>query len=549
MIDTHSADEPLAPQDASQPEQGQKEAEAQEALTRDAEIETPEAETPPEEPPKIPFKELPLCDAVQEGLDAMGFEVATPIQAMAIPPITEGRDLIGIAQTGTGKTAAFLLPTMHNIHESGGGDHIKCLIITPTRELALQIDQACEGFGYFSGTSSVSIYGGGSGSDFDREKNALTTGVDIAIVTPGRMISHMNLGYVDLSKLHVLILDEADRMLDMGFLGDINRIAEQCNPDRQTLLFSATMPERIGKLAQSMLKDPVTVQIALSRPAEKVMQAAYPVHDDQKPKLLVSLLKDRGLESVIVFSSRKRSISIIARSLSKAGLNVGSISSDLEQKDREEVMRNFRNRKIHVLVATDVVSRGIDIDNIEMVINYDVPPNEEDYVHRIGRTARAGRGGVGITLITPGEMRSFSRIEKLIGMEVRKEPLPEELGEGPQYDPNAPSGRGGRGGSGGRGGRGGGHDRRGHGGERRGGGPGGGKGRGRGDRRRGDNSPGIGPDRGSGSDGPQAQRNEGGQGGGNNKRRRNKNRRRGNGGQSGGGPQNPSREGGSPSGN
>ena len=546
MIDTHSADEPLAPQDASQPEQGQKEAEAQEALTRDAEIETPEAETPPEEPPKIPFKELPLCDAVQEGLDAMGFEVATPIQAMAIPPITEGRDLIGIAQTGTGKTAAFLLPTMHNIHESGGGDHIKCLIITPTRELALQIDQACEGFGYFSGTSSVSIYGGGSGSDFDREKNALTTGVDIAIVTPGRMISHMNLGYVDLSKLHVLILDEADRMLDMGFLGDINRIAEQCNPDRQTLLFSATMPERIGKLAQSMLKDPVTVQIALSRPAEKVMQAAYPVHDDQKPKLLVSLLKDRGLESVIVFSSRKRSISIIARSLSKAGLNVGSISSDLEQKDREEVMRNFRNRKIHVLVATDVVSRGIDIDNIEMVINYDVPPNEEDYVHRIGRTARAGRGGVGITLITPGEMRSFSRIEKLIGMEVRKEPLPEELGEGPQYDPNAPSGRGGRGGSGGRGG---GHDRRGHGGERRGGGPGGGKGRGRGDRRRGDSSPGNGPDRGSGSDGPQAQRNEGGQGGGNNKRRRNKNRRRGNGGQSGGGPQNPSREGGSPSGN
>ncbi len=546
MIDTHSADEPLAPQDASQPEQGLKEAEAQEALTRDAEIETPEAETPPEEPPKIPFKELPLCDAVQEGLDAMGFEVATPIQAMAIPPITEGRDLIGIAQTGTGKTAAFLLPTMHNIHESGGGDHIKCLIITPTRELALQIDQACEGFGYFSGTSSVSIYGGGSGSDFDREKNALTTGVDIAIVTPGRMISHMNLGYVDLSKLHVLILDEADRMLDMGFLGDINRIAEQCNPDRQTLLFSATMPERIGKLAQSMLKDPVTVQIALSRPAEKVMQAAYPVHDDQKPKLLVSLLKDRGLESVIVFSSRKRSISIIARSLSKAGLNVGSISSDLEQKDREEVMRNFRNRKIHVLVATDVVSRGIDIDNIEMVINYDVPPNEEDYVHRIGRTARAGRGGVGITLITPGEMRSFSRIEKLIGMEVRKEPLPEELGEGPQYDPNAPSGRGGRGGSGGRGG---GHDRRGHGGERRGGGPGGGKGRGRGDRRRGDSSPGNGPDRGSGSDGPQAQRNEGGQGGGNNKRRRNKNRRRGNGGQSGGGPQNPSREGGSPSGN
>ena len=529
MIDTHPADEALAPEDASRPNEGQHEAEAQEALTRDAQTETSEDEQPPEEPPKLPFKELPLCDAVQEGLDAMGFEVATPIQTMAIPPITEGRDLIGIAQTGTGKTAAFLLPTMHNIHESGGGDHIKCLIITPTRELALQIDQACEGFGYFSGTSSVAIYGGGSGSDFDREKNALTTGVDIAIVTPGRMISHMNLGYVDLSKLDVLILDEADRMLDMGFLGDINRIAEHCNPERQTLLFSATMPDRIGKLAKSMLKDPVTVQIALSRPAEKVMQVAYPVHDDQKPKLLVSLLKDRGLESVIVFSSRKRSISIIARSLSKAGLNVGSISSDLEQKDREDVMRRFRNRKVNVLVATDVVSRGIDIDNIEMVINYDVPPNEEDYVHRIGRTARAGRGGIGITLITPGEMRNFSKIEKLIDMEVRKERLPEELGEGPAYDPNAPSDRGGRGGRGGGGGRGRSGDRR--------GGGGGGRGRGRGrdgDRRRGRGGQGGG--QGGGGDRPQGQ-NQGGSGeGGNKKRRRNRSgKRRGGGG--GGGQQ------------
>lgn len=517
MIDTHSADEPLAPQDASRPEQGHSEAEAQEAPTRDAKEETTEEEAPPEEPKKRPFNELPLCDAVQQGLDSMGFEMATPIQALAIPPIVEGRDLIGIAQTGTGKTAAFLLPTMHNIYESGGGDHIKCLIITPTRELALQIDQACEGFGYFSGTSSVAIYGGGSGSDFDREKKALTTGVDIAIVTPGRMLSHMNLGYVDFTKIDVLILDEADRMLDMGFLGDINRIAEHCNPERQTLLFSATMPDRIGKLAQTMLKDPVTVQIALSRPAEKVIQAAYPVHDDQKPKLLVHLLKDRGLKSVIVFSSRKRSISIIARSLSKAGLNVGSISSDLEQKDREDVMRRFRSRKINVLVATDVVSRGIDIDNIEMVINYDVPPNEEDYVHRIGRTARAERSGMGVTLITPGEMRNFSKIEKLIGMEVRKEPLPESLGEGPVYDPNAPSDRGGRGGRGGGGGRG-------RGGDRRGGGGGGNRDRGRGGRRHG------------GGGRPEGQRQEGGQGGG--KRRRNRNDKRGGrggGGQSSGG--------------
>ena len=515
MTDTQTSNESLEEQNASQPEQGHQEAKAPDAPTGDEQEESPE-EGASEEPPKIPFKELPLCDAVQDGLDAMGFEVATPIQSLAIPPTTEGKDVIGIAQTGTGKTAAFLLPTMHNIYESEGGDHIKCLIITPTRELALQIDQACEGFGYFSGTSSVAIYGGGSGSDFDREKNALTTGVDIAIVTPGRMLSHMNLGYVDLSKIQVLILDEADRMLDMGFLGDINRITEHCNPDRQTLLYSATMPERINKLATTMLKDPVTVQIALSRPAEKVMQVAYPVHDDQKPKLLVSLLKDRGLESVIVFSSRKRSISIIARSLSKAGLNVGSISSDLDQKDREDVMRRFRNRKVHVLVATDVVSRGIDIDNIEMVINYDVPPNEEDYVHRIGRTARAGRGGVGITLITPGEMRNFSKIEKLIQMEVRKEPLPAELGEGPTYDPNAPSDRGGRGGRGGHGGG------RGRGGDRR----GGGGGRRDGGRRNG------------GGNRPEGQRSEGGKGGGNKQRRNRNDKRRGGGGQgrSGGTP-------------
>ena len=430
----------MATPDASQPDSGHKEAEAQDAPTRDAQDESSEAEAAPEEPPKLPFKELPLCDAVQEGLDAMGFEVATPIQTMAIPPITEGRDLIGIAQTGTGKTAAFLLPTMHNIHEAGGGDHIKCLIITPTRELALQIDQACEGFGYFSGTSSVAIYGGGSGSDFDREKNALTTGVDIAIVTPGRMISHMNLGYVDLSKLDVLILDEADRMLDMGFLGDINHVpsTQPRAPDPALQRDDARPHRQARHLHAKGSGDRPDRPVPPCREGDA---GRLPVHDDLKPKLLVSLLKDRGLESVIVFSSRKRSVSIIARSLSKAGLNVGSISSDLEQKDREDVMRRFRNRKVNVLVATDVVSRGIDIDNIEMVINYDVPPNEEDYVHRIGRTARAGRGGIGITLITPGEMRSFSKIEKLIDMEVRKERLPEELGEGPAYDPNAPSDR------------------------------------------------------------------------------------------------------------
>jgi superfamily II DNA/RNA helicase len=260
----------------------------------------------------------------------------------------------------------------------------------------------------------------------------------------------LNLGYVDFSKLDVLILDEADRMLDMGFLGDINRIAEHCSPKRQTLLFSATMPQRIHDLASKMLNDPKTIQIALSKPAEGVIQVAYPVHEDTKPQLLVHLLKDRDLKSVLVFSSRKRSVNIIARSLKKAGVNVGTISSDLEQKDREETLRNFRNRKITVLVATDVVSRGIDIDDIELVINYDVPPNEEDYVHRIGRTARASKSGMAITLIKPDEFRSFSKIEQLIGSEVRKLPMPAELGEGPTYDPNyRGSGRGWHGGGGG----------------------------------------------------------------------------------------------------
>jgi ATP-dependent RNA helicase RhlE len=434
---------------------------------------TPEVaeEVTPEEPQGCYFDELPLDDTVLDGLDSMGFDKATPIQAMAIPHVIEGRDVIGIAQTGTGKTAAFVLPVMHNIVR-GEGDHVKVLIITPTRELAMQIDQAIEGFGYYAGTSSVAIYGGGSGQDFDREKKALKTGADIVIVTPGRMLSHLSLGYVDFSKLETLILDEADRMLDMGFLGDINRIVEHCNPKRQTLLFSATMPERIKTLAGTMLTDPVTIQIALSKPAENVVQVAYPVHEDSKPQLLVHLLKDRDLKSVLVFSSRKRSVNIIAGSLKKAGVNVGTISSDLEQKQREETLRNFRNRKITVLVATDVVSRGIDIDNIELVVNYDVPPNEEDYVHRIGRTARASRSGMAITLIKPDEFFNFSKIEKLIGSEVRKMPMPAELGEGPTYDPNF-RGSGGR--SGGGGGRhGGGGGRHGGGGGRHGGGGGGG---------------------------------------------------------------------------
>jgi superfamily II DNA/RNA helicase len=368
-----------------------------------------------------------------DALDAMGFQHATPIQAQAIPAILEGRDLMGIAQTGTGKTAAFLLPVIDRILDTEDNGKVKALIIVPTRELAVQIDQAVEGFGYYAKVTSLAIYGGGSGHDFAREKRALKEGADIIIATPGRFLSHLNLGYVDLGELQALILDEADRMLDMGFLGDIMRIADHCRKERQTLLFSATMPDRIDKLAREILRDPVTVKLALSKPAEKIKQGAYILFDHQKDEVLVRLLKDRKVTSGIVFTSRKRTVGNVVRALKKAGIDCGKISSDLEQTEREEVMLAFRQRKIPILVATDVVSRGIDIDNIELVVNYDVPPNEEDYVHRIGRTARADREGEGVTLVSPEDQIRFRRIEKLIEREVPKLEVPRDLGPAPEY--------------------------------------------------------------------------------------------------------------------
>lgn len=386
-----------------------------------------------EENEKPRFDEMRLHPDVMDALDAMGFQHATPIQAQAIPAILEGRDLMGIAQTGTGKTAAFLLPVIDRILDTEDNGKVKALIIVPTRELAVQIDQAVEGFGYYAKVTSLAIYGGGSGHDFAREKRALKEGADIIIATPGRFLSHLNLGYVDLGELQALILDEADRMLDMGFLGDIMRIADHCRKERQTLLFSATMPDRIDKLAREILRDPVTVKLALSKPAEKIKQGAYILFDHQKDEVLVRLLKDRNVTSGIVFTSRKRTVGNVVRALKKAGIDCGKISSDLEQTEREEVMLAFRQRKIPILVATDVVSRGIDIDNIELVVNYDVPPNEEDYVHRIGRTARADREGEGVTLVSPEDQIRFRRIEKLIEREVPKLEVPRDLGPAPEY--------------------------------------------------------------------------------------------------------------------
>ncbi len=381
------------------------------------------------------FTELKLHPELLEGISSMNFTKATPIQEQAIPPILEGRDLIGIAQTGTGKTAAFVLPILNLIMDHGHDTFTQALVIVPTRELALQIDQAVEAYSYFTGTSSIAIYGGGDGQDFYQEKMAILNGVDIIIATPGRLISHLNVGHVDFSKLRFLILDEADRMLDMGFQPDLFRIIRALNESRQTLMFSATMPSGIAQLAQTFMKDPVQVRIAVSKPAEGVKQGAYVIYEEQKQPLILHLLKDpeRKEQSIIVFCSRKQFVGTLYHQLKKAGINAGRISSDLEQEEREEVMRQFRNRSLKVLVATDVISRGIDIDGIDMVINYDVPRDAEDYVHRVGRTARASRRGEAVTLISPADQGSFRRIEQLIESTVEKLAIPEHLGSTPAW--------------------------------------------------------------------------------------------------------------------
>jgi len=381
------------------------------------------------------FKDLGLQPELLDGVEAMGFNQATPIQQQAIPVINSGKDLIGIAQTGTGKTAAFVLPILNRILLEPASGFVKALIIVPTRELAMQIDQAIEAYSYYTGASSIAIYGGGDGNDFNNEKRAIVTGVDIIIATPGRLLSHMNVGYVDFSKLVFLVLDEADRMLDMGFQPDLMRIVKVVNPNRQSLLFSATMPTEIARFAQTLLKDPERINIAISKPAAGVTQGAYVVHDSQKIPLITHLLKDRRGEIIIVFSSTRQGVHTLYKQLKHAGLNVAYISSDLEQDEREKVMLDFRNKKTEVLVATDVVSRGIDVTGINMVVNYDVPGDAEDYVHRIGRTARADQKGEAITLISSKDQMRFSKIEKLIGSEVTKLPIPDFLGPAPQYQP------------------------------------------------------------------------------------------------------------------
>ena len=383
------------------------------------------------------FDELNLNDNILDALYDMHFDECTPIQEKCIPEILAGHDLIGIAQTGTGKTAAYLLPILSMLDDGRyPADAINCIIMSPTRELAQQIDQAMQGFGYYLGNiSSLAVYGGNDGGRYSQETRSLRLGADVIIATPGRFISHLQMGNVDMSKVSFFVLDEADRMLDMGFADDIQTIAKQLPPSCQTIMFSATMPKKIETLAKTLLKKPVEIKLAVSKPAEKIMQSAYVCHESQKLGLFRHIFRDSTLSRVIVFSGKKDKVKDITRSLMQIKVNAGEMHSDLSQAERDEVMFRFKSGQTDVLVATDIVARGIDIDDIQMVINYDVPHDVEDYVDRIGRTARADRDGSAITFVSEADFYYFQQIEQFLGKEIEKVPLPPELGEAPDYKP------------------------------------------------------------------------------------------------------------------
>ena len=380
------------------------------------------------------FYDLDLNDLVLDALDDMNFTDTTPIQEHAIPPILAGRDIVGVAQTGTGKTAAYLLPVLSKLQDGGyPHDAINCIVMAPTRELAQQIDQALQGFSYYLDVSNLAVYGGNDGIRYEQEKRAMQEGADIIIATPGRLISHLSLGNVDLSKVSFFILDEADRMLDMGFIDDILQIEKALPKDRQTIMFSATMPQKIQELANTILRNPVEVKLAVSKPADGIRQMAYICYETQKLGIIKNLFNAEKPERVIIFTGSKQKTKELAIAVKRAGYNAKAMHSDLLQSERDEVMYEFRSGKIDILVATDIVARGIDIDDIQLVVNYDVPRDEEDYVHRIGRTARAGRGGEAITLVNEKDQPFFRDIERFLEKEITKCPLPEELGEGPTY--------------------------------------------------------------------------------------------------------------------
>jgi superfamily II DNA/RNA helicase len=391
------------------------------------------------------FDELNLSDEVLDALYDMHFDECTPIQEQAIPVVLEGRDLIACAQTGTGKTAAYLLPMISRLYtDQAPTDAINCVVMAPTRELAQQIDRQMEGFSYFLPISSVAVYGGTDGKTFAQQQRGLKLGADVVIATPGRLLAHLQMGYVDLSKVSFFILDEADRMLDMGFYDDIMQVVKHLPKERQTLMFSATMPPKIQKLAATILNNPAEVKIAVSKPGENIDQNAVICYEAQKTAVLKHLFKTVSSKRVIVFASSKLKVKELTRELRRNRYNVGEIHSDLEQTKRDEVLHEFRAGRIDALIATDIVARGIDIDDITMVVNYDVPHEAEDYVHRIGRTARAGANGCAVTFVSEKEQRYFAEIEQFLGKEVHKMELPPELGDAPAYRPGSRRTRGNR---------------------------------------------------------------------------------------------------------
>lgn len=383
------------------------------------------------------FDELKLEEAVLDGLDAMNFQETTPVQELTIPVILEGKDIIACAQTGTGKTAAYVLPVINELskglHEPNA---VNAVIMAPTRELAQQIDQQIEGFTYFIPVSAVAVYGGTDGIAWEQQRRGLEMGADIVIATPGRLLSHIKLGTVDLSKVAFFVLDEADRMLDMGFFEDIMQVQKLLPPTCQTIMFSATMPPKIRTLAKTILKDPEEIRIAISRPPESILQTAYICYDMQKLKILEDLFSESRPQRVIIFSSSKMKVKELASTLKRMKFNVAAMHSDLEQSEREEVMKDFKNGHIDILVATDVVARGIDINDIKLVVNFDIPHDPEDYVHRIGRTARGTNGeGLAITFVATDEQAQFKRIEEFLDKVVYKIPIDPKFGEAPLYEP------------------------------------------------------------------------------------------------------------------
>jgi Superfamily II DNA and RNA helicases len=390
------------------------------------------------------FHEFGFDDDLLDGIYAMGYEKATPVQEQVIPPIIAGRDIIASAQTGTGKTAAFLLPVLHNLLTQPRDEKsINAMVIVPTRELAIQIAQTLEGLTYYTSISSIAVYGGTGGASFATEKKALATGVDIVICTPGRMIAHLNMGYVNVKQLKYLVLDEADRMLDMGFFDDIIKIISYLPKERQNLMFSATMPPKIKQLALRILQEPVGISIALNKAPEKIVQKAFLVHEQQKAPLIKYVLSQQQFESVIIFCSSKMNVKQLYAELKQAKFSTELIHSDLEQEKREQALLDFKNKKLKILVATDILSRGIDIEDIDLVINYDVPKDAEDYIHRIGRTARAASEGSAYTFVSGKEMGRFARIERTLGKQVPRGEVPEQFGPAPSFNAR-PEGRPGR---------------------------------------------------------------------------------------------------------